>query len=456
MKRYILYLTLFWSYWQACYPAAGAPITEFTLNNGLDCILYKNDKVPLATIVLTFKAGAFTEDKQTNGLTHLWEHMFFKGNTKFPDQEAFNRQIQNLGIVFNGDTSSEMVRYYFTLPAAKIEQGLEFMYYAIKSPKIDENELKKEIQVVLDEYDRNASQPGFYLSRARKQSIYGEFSFLRDPLGNRDIIAQANRKVLMKIKDQVFIPKNGALLVSGFIDPVRTQAMINKIFGQWLNPSTPPVKTENKLPPFPRDNPVIIDVNPRVKVSSLRYDFDGPKARLDVQDTYIVDMLINLLQSRQGKFYKKYIESGWANSVYLGYHTQAQAGALVLSAEAEGEKLKRITKQLIHEPQKWLHQDYFSAIELTNAREKLRIQHEFAINKPSSYVKNLAFWWAITGLPYYYQYIDKLKKVTLTEIQDFLRKYLVNKPYVTSMLLTQKDARILDVHSTIKNGAVDE
>ena len=107
------------------------------LDSGLEVLGMESHKVPLVTIVLTAKAGAMTETPDINGLTHLWEHMFFKGNKRLTNQEAFNKRIRQLGIVYNGDTSAEKVRYYFTLPSAFLEEGIQFMSDAISTPLLD-------------------------------------------------------------------------------------------------------------------------------------------------------------------------------------------------------------------------------------------------------------------------------------------------------------------------------
>ena len=115
-----------------------------TLSNGLQVIVIENHSIPLVTVEIAVKNGAFTEPPEFNGLSHLYEHMFFKGNAVIPTQEAYLRRIRELGIVFNGTTSSERVNYYFTLPSKNAKEGLVFMRDAIMTPKFDEKEFKKE------------------------------------------------------------------------------------------------------------------------------------------------------------------------------------------------------------------------------------------------------------------------------------------------------------------------
>ena len=102
------------------------------LANGLDLLVIEDSSVPLVTIEITVKNGSYTETPEFNGLSHLYEHMFFKANKDYPSQEKFLDRVSELGMSFNGSTSEEKVNYYFTLPTFNLKSGLEFMNSAIR------------------------------------------------------------------------------------------------------------------------------------------------------------------------------------------------------------------------------------------------------------------------------------------------------------------------------------
>ena len=85
------------------------------LENGLEILVIEDASVPLVTVEIVVKNGAYTEDTAFNGLSHLYEHMFFKANKALPSQERFLDKVNELGIVFNGTTSNERVNYFFRL-----------------------------------------------------------------------------------------------------------------------------------------------------------------------------------------------------------------------------------------------------------------------------------------------------------------------------------------------------
>ena len=113
------------------------PISTKTLANGLEVIVYQDSSVPLVTAEMDVRNGSFTEPPELNGLSHLYEHMFFKSNDaivlrrcemRMNDPRCLNAatlkarvgdasyldKIGDLGLVYNGSTREEVVNYYYT------------------------------------------------------------------------------------------------------------------------------------------------------------------------------------------------------------------------------------------------------------------------------------------------------------------------------------------------------
>jgi zinc protease len=424
--------------------------SQHKMKNGLEVITVENHKVPLVTIVLTVRAGAMTERVSTNGLTHLWEHMFFKGNAVIPDQEAYNRRIRQLGIVFNGDTAAEKVRYYFTMPSAFLEEGVKFMYDAISTPKLDKAELAKERRVVMDEYDRSAAQPGFDRGRLNRAIIYGAKSYLRDPLGERDIISKASRKQLLEIKDRVFVPKNSAIIVGGDVSPDQVVRLVHKYFKDWKNPKGWKRPSGGKYQEFPKRIEYVM-TRPNVQGASVFLQFKGPTARKNLRETFVADIFLSMLGNRTTKFYKKMVDSGLTQSAGLHYPTQNEVGELILTAESKAENALKARQALLDEMVLVAKGNYFTQDQLDDIKRALLIQHQYELNAPSEFTKSLGFWWAITGIDYYNSYLKNMNSITLKDLQKFAKKYLVNKNYVSSILLNPKDAARLKLKDTSKD-----
>ena len=425
--------------------ASGAPTaTAFTttkLPSGLEVIGLESHKVPLVTIVLAAKAGAMTETPDITGLTHLWEHMFFKGNARLTDQEAFNKRIRQLGISYNGDTAAEKVRYYFTLPSVFLDDGLQFMADAIMTPRIDDKELVRERRVVLNEYERNASQPGFDLGNLLRSMIYGNLENRRDPLGMRSVIEHATREQLLRISGEVFAPSNMALLVAGDYRPNELPALVAKHFGSWQArkdyqpPQVPP------FPKWPEASTEFVMARPNVQNAHVMITFQGPRVKAERADTFVADVLGQLVDHRSGRFYRSFVDSGKTFEAGFSYYTQAQAGEIDLVALTAPKGAKGVEQDLLKEVDEWAKPGYFDQVQLTDVKRRITLQRKKEQNQPSELIKHLAFWWAVAGLDYYDHYLANIDKVTLTDVTSFVQRWLKGKPHIAAILVSPEGAK---------------
>jgi zinc protease len=140
-------------------------IRHRVLPNGMEVVVAENHGVPLATIEIDVRNGSFTQPVGYEGLAHMYEHMFFKANGRLAEPDEFIDRAASLGAVFNGTTQEERVNYYLSLPADSIEGGMQIIASALREPKFLRDELERERQVVLGEYDRNEASPFFELDK---------------------------------------------------------------------------------------------------------------------------------------------------------------------------------------------------------------------------------------------------------------------------------------------------
>ena len=148
-------------------------IQRKVLPNGLEVIVAENHGVPLVTVEITVRNGSFTQSPEYAGLAHLYEHMFFKANDTYPNPDQFIDRASDLGAVFNAQTHEEQVNYFLTVPVDSLEGGLRFLAAALLAPRFRADELERERAVVIGEYDRNESQPGFRLEERIGQKVWG-------------------------------------------------------------------------------------------------------------------------------------------------------------------------------------------------------------------------------------------------------------------------------------------
>src|ERR1017187_7334277 len=205
-------------------------IQRKVLPNGLEVIVVENHGVPLATVEITVRNGSFTQSPEYAGLAHMYEHMFFKANDTYPQPDQFIDRASELGAVFNASTREEQVNYYLTLPSDSLESGLRFLVAALLGPRFRQDELDRERQVVLGEYDRNEAEPFFRLEELTGKKLWdGEWS-RKNVIGDRQVIATVTPDKMRAIRNLYYVPNNSGLIISGDVKPPAAFALAARIY----------------------------------------------------------------------------------------------------------------------------------------------------------------------------------------------------------------------------------
>jgi zinc protease len=426
--------------------SAGVGIQSRKLANGLEVLVIENHAVPLVTIELDVKNGAFTEGPEFSGLSHLYEHMFFKANRTIPSQEQYLKRLNQLGAQWNGTTSEERVNYYITVGVDSLVPGMQFMEDAIRYPLFNQDELVRERPVVLGEFDRNEANPFFHLTRAADTILWTPGFYTRKTaIGKREVITTATREKMNSIKDRFYVPNNSALILSGDITPARGFQLAEQIFGDWPSGGNPFTTPAPNPPPLARSSSVIVEQP--VNGAALYMVWQGPSVTADPAATYAADVLSTVLANPTSKFQKRLVDSGLTFGVGLNYYTQAHVGPISVFAQMTPDKALEARKAIMEEIAKLGDENYITQKELTAAQTQLGIQALYGREQASEYAHTVGFWWAVTGLDYYRDYVSNMQKITRADLASYARKYIIGKPHVTALLLSPGDRQKLNITS---------
>src|SRR4029079_15107393 len=132
--------------------------TKVVLKNGLTVIVREQQAVPLSSITTFVKAGYFDEEDRISGISHVIEHMFFKGTAKRPVGQIA-RETQRLGGYLNAYTYYDRTVYQTVVPSQNTVKALDVQSDALQHSSFDAAELKREIEVVLQENNRKLDNP---------------------------------------------------------------------------------------------------------------------------------------------------------------------------------------------------------------------------------------------------------------------------------------------------------
>jgi zinc protease len=443
------------------------PYVTRTLANGLEVIVLPDAAVPLVTVEMAVRNGSFTEPPELNGLSHLYEHMFFKTNqalmvsqceraaSSFAGLNDYARRvcaeplrlksqigdvsylgdIDKLGYVRNGTTQEEYVNYYFSTTSQNVATMMRFMRDAMLFPSFNEDEFRQEIQVVLGELDRQMSEPGYYLDRTLMDKLFYKYPSRKSPGGTRETVAAATTEKMRLIQARYYVPNNSALIVTGDVQPDRVFKLAEELFGTWKRGEDPFVKFPIvEHPPLEKSEGVIVKQNVESVITQIGWQ--GPSIGKDDASTYAADVFSYIVQQPNSRFQRALIDSGLAVSASVHYYTQRNTGPIRITLVTSPDKTKAALDAVYKEIAQFNNPNYFTDLELQNAKTLLEAEDLYRREKLSEYTHSLGFWWSSTGMDYYRGYYKNLRAISRDDIKKYVSAYVQNKPHVGVALIS--------------------
>jgi zinc protease len=421
-------------------------IQRRVLTNGLEVIVVENHGVPLATIEVDVRNGSFTQTPEYAGLAHMYEHMFFRANATYPQPEAFVDRAGDLGAVFNGTTAEERVNYYLTVSADSLVGGLQFLAAALKGPLFRQDELERERQVVIGEYDRNESSPFFQLNREIDQRLYpGNFS-RKNVIGDRSVILTTTPEKMRTIQRKYYLPNNSVLIVAGDVNPTTVFSLAERELGNWQKGPDPfVVDPIPSIPALSRNEGVVVEAG--VGAVTVFVQWQGPSVGQDPQSTYAADVFSDVLNDPGSNFQQRLVDSGLWQSLGVNYYTLNHTGPITISGQTSSENLRKALAALESEIQKFDNAGYFDPVELEAVKAHRAVTSAFDRERASGFAHTLGFWWSVASLEYYMGYVDNMGQQKIADLRAYARKYIVGKPHITGVLISPSDRAALKLSS---------
>ena len=436
------------------------PYISKTLANGLEVIVYPDSGVPLVTVEMAVRNGSFTEPPELNGLSHLYEHMFFKlnkavgiyrcdlaqsiGRMDYFSGNNCNEQLKlksqigdagyltdldKSGYIRNGTTQEEVVNYYFSATSPNFATIMRAMRDSMLFPTFDEQEFKQEIQVVLGELDRQQSEPGYYLDRTMMDKLFYKYPSRKSPGGTRETVASATTEKMRMIQSRYYVPNNSSLIITGDVDPDKAFALADQLFGIWKKGDDPFVKFPLvEHPPLPKSEGIFVEQD--VENVIVQIGWHGPSIGKDNASTYAADVFSFIVEQPDSRLQRALIDSGLAVSVDVHYYTQRNVGPIRITLVTSPEKAKAALAAVYSEMSHFTDADYFTDEELANARTLVESRDLYSREKLSEYTHTLGFWWSSTGTDYYRGYYDNLRAIKRPDIIRYINTYMIGKPHI--------------------------
>ncbi|MBU4149480.1 MAG: insulinase family protein, partial [Candidatus Omnitrophica bacterium] len=402
-----------------CRPSSGQAVSR--LDNGLRVIVKEDHRNPIVVFSVFLGVGSACEEGYLgSGISHLIEHMLFKGTRKYP-LEAIEEILNRYGGKIEGFTSFDYTGYRITILKEHADTAIDILKEMLTAPTFDPGELKKEKQVIKREMDLSRDDPGKRLSRLTFSNAYLTHPYAIPVIGYKDNFDRLGQEDLIDFFRSNYTPEKMVISVVGDIDTGETYEKIQRQFGAMP-------RGNNIIPVLPEEPQQIAE-----KYIEEAIDIEGAYLNIAFHSTafadknlYALDLLSYILGEGEGSILNKKIrlEQGLVLSISAYNYTPKYPGLFVVSSvlkENKGrEALEAILKELEDIKKNGVREE-----DLTRAKNNFLAGYIYQKETIESQANDLAIGELLTGNPHFFEiYIERIKSVRPDEIKAAANKYL--------------------------------
>ncbi|MFH1860827.1 MAG: pitrilysin family protein [bacterium] len=391
------------------------------LDNGLVVIFKEVHTSPLVAVQLWIKTGSIHEGEYLgSGISHLIEHMLFKG-TKKRGVGDIGRQVSAAGGEMGGYTSMDRTVYHMVMPKDKAETALDILADAAANAAFDQKEMEKEKDVILREMDMCEDDPDRYLSRKIWQEAFSHHPYKYPVIGYKEIFSKLTKDDLLKYYQRFYVPNNMILSVVGDFNKERMLSDINKYFKELKRNSISPVYIPQE--PAQIGKRMFEDEND-IKGARLEIVFHIPDIRS--RDLYPLDVMALILgHGASSRLYQALRErEKIVYSINAWSYTPQYPGLFGISAVLETENLQKAQGSILKEIER-LAQGDINDEEMEKARQMVIASSIFSKETVESQASDIASNEYVCGnVNFNRDYVEGVKGVTKQDIIRVAKQYL--------------------------------
>jgi zinc protease len=425
-------------------PVHASNITHFQLDNGLMVMVKEDKRAPVVTSQVWYKVGASYEPDGVTGVSHMLEHMMFKGTQNLKPGEL-SKIIARLGGSENAFTSQDYTAYFQTIHKDHLKRMFELEAERMQYLRLEDVEFQKERKVVLEERRmRVEDQPTARLHERFEAVSYDTNPYRRPVIGWQQDIENYQLADLQVWYDRHYAPNNAALVVVGDVDVASVRAMLNETLAKVPARPLDNAKKVANLPPVGEKRLVMSDE--RAKVPSLLMGFAVPSwnTAADKSQAYALEMLAHVLDAGSSSRLSKELVRGsqQLSQVGAGYDLYARLPTqFVLSAvPSEGVSLSQaesaLRQSIVRIVEKGVTQDelkrVLAQVEASKVYQQdslffqgMKLGQAFTLEVPTEEID---------------AYLTRLAQVSPEQVQQAAKKWLVSDRMTVAYLQPQPKA----------------
>ena len=425
--------------------SAAADVAETALGNGLRVLVLPDDRAPVVVSQLWYGVGSAQETPGATGLSHLLEHMMFRGTARHPG-ESFSRIIDANGGRDNAYTSRDYTAYYQTLSRDRLEVALELEADRLRDLTLAPEDVRKELEVVREERRlRTEDQPEAYAYEQLMAAAFQNHAYGQPLIGWMEDLEQATAARLRAWRERWYAPGNARLVVVGDARPEEVFALARKHFGDIPARPTPPAA---RRPEPPQRGPRRVELRIPAQTEYLLMGFKTPALnRLPAArrwEAYALSMLATVLDGGNAARLPARLVRGARAAAAAGAHYPlygADDGLLMLEGvPAEGRGAGELEAALLAEV-RGLQEAPVTEAELERARAQAVAQAVYARDSLRhrshmiGMLETVGLGWEVER-----ELADRYREVTAEQVQAVARRYLVDDRRTTVAVRPQPAA----------------
>ena len=413
-------------------------VFETTLDNGLTVLLVEEPKAPVVTIHVWYKVGSRNEQIGKTGISHMLEHMMFKGTPTIGPKQ-FSLIVQRNGGQDNAHTTSDYTAYYEDFAADRVLLGLELEADRMAHLLLDEKEFLPERQVVIEERRlRIEDQPANVLGEVMRATAFLAHPYRWPVIGWPSDIEGYTRDDLVQYFRTFYAPNNATLIVAGDIKKDDLLPKIQALFGKIpRGPAQPKVITVE--PPQRGERRVYVKKDAELPLLFGVYHVPN----LTHPDSFALDVLAYILGGGQSArlhqqvVYEKRLAS-YASADYSGVHVDPYL--LGVSAGPLPGKTAEEVEQAIFAEIERVQREPVLERELQKAKNQIESEFIFAQDSVHRLASLLGAWESVANWRLLAGYLDGIRKVTAADVLRVAKHYLTQDNRTVAILIPTKPA----------------
>jgi zinc protease len=391
------------------------------LPNGLTVIVQEDRSAPVASVQAWCGTGSIDENEHLGaGLSHILEHMLFKG-TKTRPSSAIAQSIQDVGGYINAYTSFDRTVYWIDVPKEGASVALDILSDAMMNSTLPAEEYAREQEVIRREFAMGTDDPDRMAGQLLFATAFQRHPYRLPVIGQLDIFDRLTQEDVMRYYKTRYVPNNLTFIVVGDVDAEAVYRQLVDFFTDHPAKSLQPVY----IPGEPAQlGPRIVDQEFETELTRLSLAWHIPE--ITHPDVPALDLLSTILgDGRSSRLYRRVREeAGLAFGVSAFSYTPGDPGLLGIDATVEPAK-RQATQELVLKILDEIKQGGVTPDELAKAKKISLSHHLGSLTTMRGQASDLGSNWFLTrNLNFTRDYLAAVQKITPDDIRRVAEKYL--------------------------------